>query len=105
MMEKLAQAGGGGGMHAHPLSLCSPSRTKLQCTLQLRGQHSPYFISTPIYCMCSVEHTYTDFFQTVICSRFSLYIINLAGLKLFRDSGEARGAQRYVYSVNYPTNA
>jgi hypothetical protein len=32
------------GVHAHPLSLHLPSRTKLQCTLQLRGQiHSPYF--------------------------------------------------------------
>ncbi len=50
---KLAQAGGGGGwggaLHAHPLSIYYSSRTKLQCTLQLRGQlHSPYFISTPI---------------------------------------------------------
>ncbi len=33
-------------VHAH---LLSPSRAKLQCMLQLRGQiHSPYFISTPV---------------------------------------------------------
>ncbi len=38
IMEKLAQAGEGGGLHAHPLSLQSPSRTKLQCMLQLGGQ-------------------------------------------------------------------
>ncbi len=50
MMEKLAQAGEGGGLLAHPLSLYLPSRTKLQCTLQLRGQiHSPYFIYIPVY--------------------------------------------------------
>ncbi len=37
------------GVHAHPLSLDLPSRAKLWCTLQLRGQiHSPYFYSTPI---------------------------------------------------------
>ncbi len=43
MMEKLA----------YPLSLYSPSRTKLQCTLQLRGQiHLPLpFISTPMYAL------------------------------------------------------
>ncbi len=50
MMEKLAQAGEGGGVHARTLSLYLPSRTKLQCMLQLRGQiHSPYLISTPVY--------------------------------------------------------
>jgi hypothetical protein len=39
---KIAQAGGGGGVHAHPLSQYLPWRTKLQCTLQLRVQiHSP----------------------------------------------------------------
>jgi hypothetical protein len=37
MMEKSALAGVG-GVHAHPLSLYLPSRTKLQRTLQLRGQ-------------------------------------------------------------------
>ncbi len=37
------------GVHADPLSLYLPSRTKLQCTLQLRGKiNSPYFIS-PVY--------------------------------------------------------
>jgi hypothetical protein len=44
MMEKLSQAGedGGGGVDAHLLSLYLPSRTKLQCTLQLRGQNGRY---------------------------------------------------------------
>ncbi len=37
-------------VHAHLISLYLPSRTKLLCMLQLRGQiHSPYFISTPMY--------------------------------------------------------
>jgi hypothetical protein len=32
------------GVHAHPLSLNLPSRTKLWCKLQLKGQvHYPYF--------------------------------------------------------------
>jgi hypothetical protein len=35
---KLAQAGEGGGVHAHPLSLHLPSPVKLQCALQLSGQ-------------------------------------------------------------------
>ncbi len=37
-------------VHAHPLSLCLPSQTKLQCTLPLSGQiRSLYFFSTPMY--------------------------------------------------------
>jgi hypothetical protein len=36
MMEKSAQPGE--GVHAHPLSLCLPSRTKLWCTLQREGR-------------------------------------------------------------------
>jgi hypothetical protein len=52
MMEKFAQAGEGRGVQAHapPFTIFSIYRTKLQCTLQLRGQiHSPYFISTVQY--------------------------------------------------------
>ncbi len=53
-----AQAGEGGGRGARPppLTVYEPSRTKLQCTLQLREQILlTYFISTPyalfgIYC-------------------------------------------------------
>jgi hypothetical protein len=42
--------GGGCMVHAHPLLLYLPSRAKLWCTLQLRGQiHSPFFSSTPIF--------------------------------------------------------
>jgi hypothetical protein len=48
VMEKAALAGEGGGARPPPFILSS-SRTKLQCTLQLRGQILPlYFISTPI---------------------------------------------------------
>ncbi len=39
---------GGGGVHAHPVSLYLPLRTKLQCTLGWVQTHTPYFISTPI---------------------------------------------------------
>ncbi len=42
MMEKLAQAGEGGGCTLHPLSLYLASRTKLQCKLQLREHLSRY---------------------------------------------------------------
>ncbi len=44
---------------AYPLSLHLLSRTKLWCTLQLKGQvlvHSPYFYSTPI---CTLWELYT----------------------------------------------
>ncbi len=44
--------GGGDALHALPLSIYLPSFTKLQRTLQLRGQtHSPIFIST-LYVIC-----------------------------------------------------
>ncbi len=43
--EKISPGWCGWGVHAHPLSLYLPSRTKL-----LRGQiYSPYFVSTPMY--------------------------------------------------------
>jgi hypothetical protein len=43
-------------MHANPLSLYLPSRTKLRCTLWLRGHiHSPYFHPYP-YVLCSNKH-------------------------------------------------
>jgi hypothetical protein len=60
MMEKSALADEG-GVHAHPLSLCLPSCTKLQCTLQLRGQiHSPYFISLYVICGFPGFHSSLD---------------------------------------------
>jgi hypothetical protein len=47
------------GVHAHPLSLYLPSRTKLHCTLQLRGQiDSPYFLST-LYVLCGMASEQT----------------------------------------------
>ncbi len=56
MMEKSAWLWWGWGVHAHPLSLYWPSRTKLQCTLQLRGQiHSPFHLYSY---MCSVDATW-----------------------------------------------
>ncbi len=45
----------GWGVHSHSLSLYLPSRTKLQCKFQLRGQiNSPYFISTHIWTLWRV---------------------------------------------------
>ncbi len=58
VMEKFARAGegGGGGSNAYPFSLYLPSRTKLWCTLQLRGQiNSPYLYSTLICTLYSVS--------------------------------------------------
>ncbi len=56
MMEKLAQSSEGVGGARPPNSLYLPSRTKLQCTLQLRGQiHSPYFVSIPICILCYTQ--------------------------------------------------
>jgi hypothetical protein len=46
------------GVHALPLSLYSPLRTKLQCTLQLRGQiHSPCLVSAPMYSVVYTHHS------------------------------------------------
>ncbi len=60
-------------MHAHPLSLYLPSRTKLQCTLQLRGQiHSPYFI----LCLCGKIYKEGETDLTEM-SRFCLPAIGL----------------------------
>jgi hypothetical protein len=66
MMGKFAQAGEGGGCRPmHLLSLYLPSRTKLQCTLQLRGQiHSPNFISTVyLYVFCGVQYSPISYLQ------------------------------------------
>jgi hypothetical protein len=68
MMEKSALAGQGGGARPPP-SFYFPSRTKMQCTLQLRGQiHSMYFISTLCiqyrYVLCSLMFL-SDFFMCI----------------------------------------
>ncbi len=58
MMEKLSLAGEGCRVHAHPPHYIYHHPTKLQCTLQLRGQLPgtlpPYFISTP-YVLCGLH--------------------------------------------------
>jgi hypothetical protein len=54
MIEKLAQADEGWGVHAHPLSLYLPSRTKLWCTLQLKGQIHPPISTIPQYVLCGM---------------------------------------------------
>ena len=45
---KTSPCGWGWGVHAHPLSLYLPSRTKLLCTLQLRGQ----IYTRSLYVLC-----------------------------------------------------
>jgi hypothetical protein len=48
----------GWGVHDLPLSLYSPSHTKLQCTLQLRWQiHSPCSVSAPMYSVVYTHHS------------------------------------------------
>ncbi len=50
---KISPAWWGRGVHAHPLSLYLPSRSKLCCTLQLRGQiHYPPISNLPLYVLC-----------------------------------------------------
>ncbi len=54
---KISPGWKGWGVHAHPLSLQLPSRTNLQCTLQLNGQiHSSCFISNKICTLCTIQH-------------------------------------------------
>ncbi len=68
---KISQPGEGwegGARHGHPLSLHLPSRTKLQCTLLLRGQiYSPYFYSTSI-CTLWIHCTYAGILLLQYCT-------------------------------------
>jgi hypothetical protein len=58
MMEKLAQAGEGDGVHAHPIALYLPSWDKLWYTHLLRRQiQSPYFHSTPVCTLWITQRT------------------------------------------------
>ncbi len=60
---------GGGGVHAHPLSLYLPSHTKLQCTLQLRGQIlSSCFVST-LSALCGFDTC----FQSLYSKKYMVY--------------------------------
>ncbi len=83
--------GWGGGARPPPFSLYLLSRTKLQCTLQLRGQiHSPHFYSTSIVlCGYTVRWyitaavLYLEYLHTVFISRELLYyLIKFSGLLL-----------------------
>jgi hypothetical protein len=57
-MVNSAQPGEGGrGVHAFPLSIYLPSRAKLWCTLQLRGQIHCYYFSSTVFCLCVGERT------------------------------------------------
>jgi hypothetical protein len=43
-------------VHAQPLSLYLPSRIKLWCTLQLRGQVHSSYSPLPLYVLCGMNH-------------------------------------------------
>ncbi len=79
MMEKLVRVGGGGCTSTPFLSLYLPSRTKLQCMLQLRGQiHYPFFHLSP-YVLCgSIDRPhlfslYTVCTQILWCKHDAVY--------------------------------
>jgi hypothetical protein len=67
MMVKSAQPGEGGECtHTIPLSLNLPSRAKLWCRLQLRGQrHFPYLYSTPIWSGRKIPRRSADTFRKI----------------------------------------
>ncbi len=76
MMEKSAQPGAGGGCTPTPFhSIYLPSRTKLQCTLQLRGQmHPHYFYSTPICTLrCLLITINSDYLSLVLVNTFDCW--------------------------------
>ncbi len=63
-----------GGSHPPPFSLL-PSRTKLQCTILLRGQiHSLYFIST-LYVLCVPRSNFCS--PTLVTQRLSTAPIHM----------------------------
>ncbi len=65
MRVKLAQAGGGWGVHAHLFLLHLPSPVKLQCTLQLSGQiHWPVSSLVKIWTLWAGNRSYTRWRQT-----------------------------------------
>ncbi len=76
MMEKLAQAGEGRGCTPTPFHSIY-HRTKLQCTLQLRGHiHSQNFISTPIYSLV-VSSTHPECFLRLLISIGSRHLTRI----------------------------
>jgi hypothetical protein len=65
MMEKLAQAGVCGGVHAHPLSLYLPSRTKLQFyAVAERADTLPLFHLYP-YVLCDFISKYRQKYDRI----------------------------------------
>ncbi len=65
----------GGGSHALPLSLYLPSRAKLCCTLQLRGQkHSSYFPSTLFFSVPSSDSSKRKMSVRYTASNFTNYL-------------------------------
>ncbi len=81
-MEKSALTGedGGGGVHARPLLLHLPLRTKLQCTLKLREKiHFPYFYSTLYTC---TVHSVSE----PVPNRFISLIMPIPGFRTVNDA-------------------
>ncbi len=101
---KSSPAWWGWGVHALPLSLYLPSRTKMWCTLQLRGKihvHSPYFYSTPICSLWERSPQDTDtargqrFFAVGLYTLSHLFVLNVS--MSCRGWIELRLRQEYVY--------
>ncbi len=93
---KISPGWWGCGVNAHPISLYSPSRTKLQCMLQLRGQvHSPYFIST-LYSVGKTDDC--TFHELPTCHGGSLpWLVMENSLAIPLVCGEGGGTLYYTY--------
>jgi len=71
---KISPAWWGWGYTPTPFHLYVPSRTKVWCTLQLRGPiHSPYFYSTPVYTL------WLELFRTIHFHIFNKRIQSFQG--------------------------
>ncbi len=108
-LAKLICRGGGGGVHAGlSLSLCLPSRTKLQCMLQLIGQvHSPYFISTTMYSVVepSPDSSVLPFCLSVFSSLIP-FVLHLLSLPIFTSINQEHGqTDLQTYKLIYTTTS
>ncbi len=74
---KISPAWWGWKLHAydaHPLSLYLPSRTKLWCTLQLRGQvNNPPISTLPLYVLCGGDRS------NIRRKKFSFFLFSVFG--------------------------
>jgi hypothetical protein len=90
---KISQGRWGLEVHAHPLSLYLPSRSKLQCMLQLKAQiHSLYFNST-LYGLCRIYYTIRK-----LCVQFEVqYMYNKNSICQIRNETRTHWKQKIDY--------